>query len=183
MASCKQCTQFIVIGGKKELGNRFCSKKCLEIWRVNDRLVSPAEVDLEAERVFNGSCPVCEGRGPVDLHESSWLVSAGVISYGKTEPRISCSSCATRANLKHSAICWIVGWWSIIGIFAAPLFLMKNFSNLYKHRNASGASEKLKLYLKERMTAERLANPGAHSHHPAAFPAGQAPGLARERAL
>ena len=39
---------------------------------------------------------------------------------------VFCATCARKKSLKESAICWLFGWWSIVGIFWTPLALWRN---------------------------------------------------------
>jgi curved DNA-binding protein CbpA len=37
---------------------------------------------------------------------------------------VYCAECARRRSLKESAICWLLGWWSIVGVFQTPVALL-----------------------------------------------------------
>jgi DnaJ domain len=39
---------------------------------------------------------------------------------------VHCVGCAKARSLKESMICWVLGWWSIIGIFQTPIALLRN---------------------------------------------------------
>src|SRR5208282_72114 len=39
---------------------------------------------------------------------------------------VYCAQCARRRSLKESAICWPLGWWSIVGVFQTPVALLRN---------------------------------------------------------
>src|SRR6185436_11891006 len=78
MAKCNFCDSRIFVGGLRVEDRRFCNQKCLE--GARDLALSrsiPAEVVLtRTSQVYNGSCPVCGGRGPVDVHKSYKVWSA-----------------------------------------------------------------------------------------------------------
>jgi hypothetical protein len=53
-----------------------------------------------------------------------------VILYTRMEKPhgVYCGYCARRNSIYHSALTWLLGWWSVQGVFWTPLALWKNFN-------------------------------------------------------
>ena len=129
MAKCNFCDSRIFVGGLRVEDRRFCNQKCLE--GARDLALSrsiPAEVVLtRTSQVYNGSCPVCGGRGPVDVHKSYKVWSALFLTSWSTHPVISCRSCARKKQIGHLLFSGVFGWWGFPwGLVLTPVQVTRN---------------------------------------------------------
>lgn len=99
-------------------------------------------VKKELADVYNGFCPICGGRGPVDIHTSYRIWSAGFVTSTSTRPRLSCRRCALNAKVWDLIFSAVLGWWAAWGIFLTPVYLVRNLYGLTR-RQADGPSDEL----------------------------------------
>jgi ribosomal protein L24E len=161
MASCDYCGSMILFGGKKIEGLRFCNDKCLAnghmmiaAGRVPDEVVT-----TRAREIHVGPCPVCGDQGgPVDVHTSHKVASFLVMTSWSSTPRVSCSSCARKAQLGGLAYSLFLGWWGIPwGIFMTPVQIGKNVVGMFRSNYSSEPSDKLKNIVRLQLASASVA--------------------------
>src|SRR5690349_13054387 len=129
MAKCSSCGSTILLGGKTVGDLRFCNDKCM---REGQFLALAKNVPEEAvlqrvSEVFNGSCPLCGGRGPVDVHKSYKVWSAVFLTSWSTNPVISCRSCARKKQIGNLFFSGVFGWWGFPwGLLLTPVQVTRN---------------------------------------------------------
>ena len=115
-------------------------------------------VDAELERVVNGTCPVCNGDGPNDLHDSYQVWSLAVITSWKTVQRISCISCARRKNVRDCILSFGLGWWALpAGVFCTPMQIARNLKAIRTREAGVEPSEVLRYKVRYRLMENMLA--------------------------
>jgi hypothetical protein len=167
MASCSFCGSTIVFGGKKDGALRFCNATCQEkgvLIRLAEQV--PHEAVEEAVRAtHSGSCPVCQGRGPVDVHTSHQVISFLVMTRWSSHPRLSCRSCGCKAKLGNALLSLLLGWWGFPwGLILTPVQVGRNLIGLAAGSQTDKPSEQLRRMIRIRLAAEALQNqPQTHA--------------------
>lgn len=134
MPNCASCGTHIFFGGVKQGTDRYCNDNCFahgQLMVVANQI--PAETIANTIReIHAGSCPVCHGRGPVDLHVSHRIWSALVLTSWQSRPRVSCRSCAAKAKFGDMLFSGVLGWWGFPwGIIGTPIQIGRNFFGLF----------------------------------------------------
>lgn len=137
MASCGYCSTTILFGGKSDGGRRFCNDKCLQQGQLLS-LANTIPIELVKQHthdVHQGSCPQCQGPGPVDVHTSYRVWSALIVTSWQSRPAVSCGKCGTRRKLGDSAFSLLLGWWGFPwGLLATPVQVGRNLFGLARRR-------------------------------------------------
>ena len=146
MAKCSYCGSTIVFGGKQDGDLRFCNATCQEqgaFIRLARQL--PADLVQEAVRSTHaGSCPKCQGRGPVDVHTSYRVWSALLLTSWSSRPQVCCSSCGRKAKLGDACFCLLLGWWGFPwGLIFTPVQLYRNLVGLATGPDPRSPSDEL----------------------------------------
>ncbi len=152
MWNCKNCGTTVVLGGHKGKTGRFCSEKCLHAGDVDweEYQLSPEEVKQYTQLLREGNCPVCSGPGPVDAYATYRVLSLLVVSTHEQRRRLSCRSCAMKANVASAFFCLLFGWWSFpLGIVLTPVFILLNVHSLLSTPNPDRALERMSDLAKE----------------------------------
>ena len=160
MAKCTYCGTTVLFGGKKVEGLTFCNNKCLAkgqvalvAGQVPDNIVT-----AQAREIHAGACPVCgERRGPVDVHTSHKVASFLIMTSWSSTPRVSCSSCASRAQLGALFYSILLGWWGIPwGIIMTPVQVVKNIAALLRSSESLTPSDQLEQLVRMSIASNAL---------------------------
>jgi hypothetical protein len=159
MASCAYCDSFILFGGVKEAGQRFCNAKCAgkgQVLRVASTL--PAElVEKQVRAVHAGNCPKCGGSGPVDVHLSHRAMSALVVTQWSSHPLVACVDCGTKAQLRDAGVTLLLGWWGLPwGLIMTPVQIGKNIYALVRKPDPRQPTPALYRVVSTNMAAQAL---------------------------
>lgn len=158
MALCSSCGQDILFGGRKLNGRRYCNDKCASAEVVHSAAdgVPLETVQLKTLEVFDGTCPECEGPGPVDIRKSHMALSylAGCSWWSKNQ--ISCMQCGTRAQIKAAIITGLIGWISIPGLVIAPFQIIRNIVAAIRGDNSTVPSEELEKVIRYNLVQSTL---------------------------
>lgn len=136
MAKCSYCGTTILFGGKRVQDFVFCNDQCLGNGQA--LIVSrdiPDDLVLEqTRRVHSGACPVCGASGgPVDVHTAHKVTSFLVMTSWSSQPRVSCRSCGTKAQLAAAAHSLFLGWWGFPwGLMLTPVQVARNLMGLMR---------------------------------------------------
>jgi hypothetical protein len=160
MAICYTCKKFVVFGGVKDHGFRFCSKICHAqkvVLLASMAAVQPADIEKEAAKIRNSKCPCCDNVGNIDFHKSLSIWSLIFITNLKEHVLVSCNSCARRVSLINTFKSLLMGWWGIpVGIVGTPVVIAFNLSQIIFSSLSTAPSKRLNEYARERIAA---ANP------------------------
>lgn len=163
MARCHHCGSVFFFGAVREGEHRYCSEDCRSqnAFKARCDQIPVAMVREHLRGVQQGSCPECQGRGPLDIHDSYWIWSALLLTrWGKTS-RLSCRSCATNRQLMGLGSGLLLGWWGFpFGLLLTPLQTYRSLRALILRREFSEASPEL-----ERIVRVRLAREQATAEH------------------
>jgi hypothetical protein len=155
MAACNACGTTIVFGGVKEGNLRYCNAVCHSrggVARIAMGL-PPDVVRNEASAVFHGSCPKCQGPGPVDVHTSHQIWSALLLTQYKSTPQISCKRCGVKSQISNALFSAVLGWWGFPwGIIMTPVQITRNVMGIFRSDAVAGPSPDL-----ERMVSMSIA--------------------------
>jgi hypothetical protein len=157
MASCAYCNTTILFGGKRSGELRFCNEKCLQKGSLSlvANQLSPADVASYVGRVHRGSCPQCNGPGPVDVHTSYRVWSALVLTQWASRPLVGCKPCGTKQKLGDTAFSLFLGWWGFPwGILMTPVQLGRNMFALFKAPDPTSPSQALEKILRLQLAAQ-----------------------------
>jgi hypothetical protein len=159
MASCDSCGTTILFGGKTLGSYRFCSDRCASRAALLNRAAQiPAELVRErASAIRAGTCPVCEGPGPVDVHTSHQVYSVLIVTSWRSDPRLSCRSCGVKAQAQGALLSLVAGWWGFPwGIIMTPVQIARNLAGMASSSEGLAPSPEL-----EKITRTLLAqSPG-----------------------
>ena len=127
--ACPSCGLSVLFGGVKHNGAKYCSKKCFEADSTNRFAleIPDNEVEAFAKSIYMGSCPKCNGEGPIDVFKSYFVYSIILYTSYKTKEHVVCKSCAKKEQLKDLSLSAVVGWWGIpFGIIITPIMVLMN---------------------------------------------------------
>ena len=114
MATCATCNTTILFAGKKSQGLRFCNDDCMAqgLVLIEAQQLPHDVVMTHTSEIHRGLCPVCGGRGPVDVHTSHEVWT--ILTRSKSLPRMSCRSCSVEQQT--------IGWLSsaLLGCWGLP---------------------------------------------------------------
>jgi hypothetical protein len=183
MARCATCSTAILFGGKRHGMRRYCSAKCL----AKDAIGIAAQqvpAELLAERVaevHRGSCPVCKGPGPVDVHVSHRAISFLIATSWSSRPLVACRNCGQRQKVKDALFSLAFGWWGLPwGLLVTPVQVLNDLFGLFGGPDTSRPSTLLEETMRRVLAAEALAMDGGP---PSGGGAPVAPPASRRREL
>lgn len=147
MATCATCGNFILWGGVRQNGRRYCGKKCFsndEYGRLADRIPDQV-VKLAAKQIRNEPCPVCNRRGgEIEFRKSYKAISYLIMTSWGSYPIISCPPCHRKKVLGDFILTLLFGWWGFPwGIIMTPVQLFRNISAFSTDTNTSEPSQEL----------------------------------------
>jgi hypothetical protein len=157
MATCASCGKAIESGGIR-LGDRmFCDGTCLDQARKLDG-TAPAlgrgAAGL-ARQIHSGPCPICQGPGPVDVHDHYWVWSALVLTRWGTRQQVSCRRCAVKSQLGGIAQSAVLGWWGFPwGFIFTPLQIVRNAIAIFTPPSPEEPSDRLRAFAREHLTGD-----------------------------
>ena len=140
--------------GKTSLGplrdgeQKFCSRDCLRGARSLEypgRL--PARSDPSARvgdaRALLSGC----GREGIDRGDAADVFHCvhGVFCWTETKFDLCCAHCSMRNSLQAVIYCALLGWWSLWGLIAPPLRIVKNLHAAFRWRVPENPSPQLML--------------------------------------
>ena len=160
MGKCVSCGRTIAFGGIKEGDRQFCGKPCRDRAHLNSASAQlPDEFVLEkAHEVHSSACPKCGGAGPVDLHTSYTVWSAGVLTRWGHKSEVCCRACGRNAKLKAIAFSGLLGWWGFPwGLLMTPAQLIRNVGGIVKGHDPSRPSDKLVELVRKNLSARLIA--------------------------
>ncbi len=146
MAACAYCGTTILFGGIKDDDLRFCNDECFEngYALVIARSVSDNVVKREANKIYNGACPKCQGIGPVDVHVSHRVYSVLLYSSWSSIPNICCRSCGLKSQASNALFSLFCGWWGFpYGLIMTPIQIVRNIFGMARPPEEFAPSEKL----------------------------------------
>jgi len=171
MAACSACNTTILFGGVREGEQRFCNDEC----RYKGYLLTVAReipsgtLDQQIRSVYHGTCPRCQGPGPVDVHISYRVWSALLMTSWRNQPRMSCRSCGTKAQLGDMTFSLLLGWWGFPwGLIMTPVQVVRNIIALFSRRHAEAPSAELGRLVSMDMAARIIERRMATATAPAA---------------
>lgn len=166
MRICAHCQKSVTSEGKWDGPLRYCSKECLDAGPTGPFAVqiSRETVDREAWKVHQGPCPVCGGRGPVDVHRSHWAWSALLATWWNSTRHVCCIACAHKALRKDTAFTLLLGWWGFpFGLIITPIQVFRNVRALMWSMETSRPSPELVWLVGSELTHNALVSAGEAS--------------------
>lgn len=126
---CHACNFWIPLGGIRDGEYEYCCDECVQDGPVFPlaRQLPAADVHLRALKIHGGGCPLCAGRGPVDVRTSYRTWSAVVLTHWSSRRQISCRGCGIRAQFRGIAWSALLGWWGLpLGPLVTPIQIVRN---------------------------------------------------------
>ncbi len=146
MAQCGYCGRTIAFGGVRDGGRRFCNKTCRSnaILAAASAQLPDGFVAEKAIEIHTGLCPKCGGEGPVDVHTSHTVWSAGIITRRSYKSEFCCQSCGQNAKLRAAVFSGLLGWWGFPwGFIWTPAQLIRNIGGLFSTPDPARPSDKM----------------------------------------
>jgi len=147
MASCATCNSFILFGGKKAEGFRFCNKKCLEKGGIyiEASKVTDAEIDALSREIHAGICPLCQERSGVEVRKSYDIASFVFHTRYQTFKHVCCRVCALKKQAIDFTGSLLLGWWGVPwGLLMTPVQLVNNVIAMLFPPNYDSPSQDLR---------------------------------------
>jgi len=161
MASCAYCNTTILFGGVKDGEHRFCNEKCRQdgFLATTSQHIPEELVGEYLEQLHQGHCPKCQGRGPVDVHNSHQIFSVLVMTRWSSKSLVACRSCGVKSQLGSSLLSLVVGWWGFPwGLIMTPVQVTRNVVGIFKGPNPVVPSAALKRHVRLHLAAHLMAN-------------------------
>ena len=146
MATCAYCGETILFGGVKTGELHFCNQGCQSKGGMLAAAVSVPEDAVEnlARQIHSGSCPRCQGPGPVDVHRAHWVWSVLVLTRWGSRQQVSCRRCAVKTQAGQFAFSTVFGWWGLPwGLIMTPIQLCRTASEIFSPPKPAWPSPKL----------------------------------------
>jgi hypothetical protein len=134
---CDYCGQSVLVGAIRSGGQRFCSERCRDESALLAKSVdlAPDLIYEHVVRIMYGECPECGVAGDhVEMRPTWHLISAFYFVHSSLKAELRCRSCARKASIRAAAGCLVLGWWSIYGFFATPVFITRNLFAAFARR-------------------------------------------------
>ena len=135
MARCDACGSTILFGGSRHGDLRYCNDKCLQrgLLIANSQLIPQEVVQRRVWEVHQGNCPKCQGRGPVDVHNSYKVWSMVLLTTWQTEPQLSCRACGVKSQAGNLLFSLVLGWWGFPwGLIMTPVQVTRNLLGMFR---------------------------------------------------
>ena len=135
MAACGACGTTILFGGVKSGDARFCNDKCYArgYFALAAKQLPPDLIRREAQTVYSGMCPKCQGPGPVDVHTSHQVWSLLVLTSWKSTPQIACRRCGVKRQIGDLLFSLFLGWWGFPwGLIMTPVQITRNLAGMLR---------------------------------------------------
>ena len=169
MAGCLYCSTTILFGGTTDKAGRFCGERCLQSYYLLQRAQSVPYrmVQQKMLAMHQGRCPMCGGRGPVDVHRAYRVASGLFVTKWTNIPKVCCRKCGRKSQLAAIGYCLALGWWGLPwGILVTPLQMARNLKAMLGGPRRSKPSAELerlvRVGLATRIAAGKLPDPRAH---------------------
>lgn len=115
---------------------RFCSKECHKkgaSFCALVRQVPKSLVDEQVGEIHRGLCPICHGRGPIDVHMAHRIYSALIWSSWRSIPNICCRACGIKSQFRNIIFSLILGWWGLPwGVIMTPVQISRNIFGMMR---------------------------------------------------
>jgi hypothetical protein len=159
MTKCAFCGSTILFGGKSSNNRSFCNERCAQrglLLSIADTIPQP-QVEQQVWAVHQGRCPKCTGPGPIDVHVSHRVWSVLVLTSWRSQPRISCRSCGTKAQLGDAAFSLVCGWWGFPwGVLLTPIQIGRDVAGMVKGPEPTKPSASLANMVRMQMAANAV---------------------------
>lgn len=127
---------------------KFCGPGCAEECMLLERSVDLAHdlIHEHAVALRFGPCPKCRARGDiVEVRPAYTILSVVVITRYATEVELCCRRCGRGNNVTASIWSFVMGWWSLPGLFSTPFVIGRNLVRAFKPDHATMPSVALLL--------------------------------------
>lgn len=146
MAACAACGTTILFGGVKAGDMRFCNANCHakgSLLLLAQRL-PPDLIQQKTTELYHGSCPKCQGPGPVDVHTSYRIWSALLLTSWHSLPHVCCRGCGVKNQLGDALFCLLLGWWGFPwGLVMTPVQISRNVAGMLRSKHSDAPSPDL----------------------------------------
>lgn len=159
MANCSYCNSFILFGGQTDQTGRYCNGDCQQAGNLLalSQAIPPSQMATLIREVYEGSCPQCGGRGPVDMHKAHRVWSALILTSWSSNPELSCKSCATKRQLGAAAFSGVLGWWGFPwGIVMTPVQVVRNITEMAGGPKSGRPSDLLAKFVRLQVAARMV---------------------------
>jgi hypothetical protein len=133
MARCAGCGSTIVFGGVTQGEYRYCKPQCVQMHYLATVAEGLPVEDVMAavQSVHQGSCPSCQGPGPVDFRSSHFVWSIVLLTRRSSKKVLCCKRCGNRDALTASLGSFFLGWWGFPwGVIYTPMQIIRNISEM-----------------------------------------------------
>jgi hypothetical protein len=139
--NCNYCGKPIYSVSIREREYTFCNSLCRDTaYEQLAANLSEDHIRRQTWAVHSSACPLCNGSGSIDAHISCFTLSLVFFIYNRVTPHICCRKCGRIKQVKGLLISLFLGWWSIPGIIATPISIVRNLRGLFKRIDTSKPS-------------------------------------------
>jgi hypothetical protein len=94
--------------------------------------------------VHMAACPVCFGRGPIDVHKTHKIWSLVLLTSWNSFFHVCCRSCGIKKQLGALVFSGLLGWWGFPwGLIMTPIQIARNLGAMMKKTDPYRPSEEL----------------------------------------
>jgi hypothetical protein len=167
MPKCHHCETTIVFGGVRDGRRRYCNQKCRDddTMRLALGEIPPGFAEEKAQRIFEGPCPQCGGRGPNEVHVAYTIWALAIVTQFGEKATIGCQSCGTRARLKAIVANGLFGWWSMQGVLMTPVQIVRNLHGLMVASVSSRPSPEMIDTVRQELAKQLIEESRASNEH------------------
>lgn len=136
MGDCNSCGKFVLFGGRKVDGYRYCGSDCARshsLLRAAER-VPHSTLQQYVEQWRNGPCPRCKRQvAPVDVHSWHRVHSFILMTQWSTRRSVCCRKCGRRDQILGTVYSATLGWWGFPwGLLVTPVQIARNVAAIFR---------------------------------------------------
>jgi hypothetical protein len=143
---CDFCGQSTVWSDVRDGAQKFCGETC----RRNARLfelsidIAPELIQEHALALSLKPCPQCgKHTAPIEMWPRHRIVSLVYVCMHDTEHTLCCPRCGQRRAALAAVYSFVLGWWSVAGLFITPIYLFRNLRVAWRGRGKETPSPQL----------------------------------------
>jgi ADP-ribose pyrophosphatase YjhB (NUDIX family) len=125
---------------------KFCSRECLRNARLLEYSVGlpPDLIVQHAWAMRVRACPACGRNGSIVEMRPTYLIASLIwFCWRETKYEMCCARCSKHKSLQAVAYCFLLGWWSLWGLFATPVRIARNLHAAFRWRIPENPSPQL----------------------------------------
>ena len=159
MAACSACNTTILFGGVTDGPDRYCNNECHSrgYLLAVARQIPTDVLRNQTDAVYRGSCPKCNGPGPIEVHKSYQVWSVVLLTSWRTNQSVSCRSCGVKSQVGDLLFSLFLGWWGFPwGLIITPVQIVRNLNAMIRSNNSTTPSDELQQVVSVALASQAL---------------------------